>query len=130
MSDKIHELEEKIRELEEFNSRIIGAMSAMDGITQFQKDVLSAEEVSNVYGVASDRLKRITDFNFLSFFSINETMTFDLSYVEPESLRVAVQVEFDRQMEAGMLAWALNSDKSINAEALTGDFKGQAQLLI
>ncbi|MCH2206962.1 MAG: ATP-binding protein [Lentisphaerales bacterium] len=130
MSDEIYELEDKIRELEDFNSRIIGAMNAMDGITQFQKDVLAVEEISNVYEVASDRLKKITEFKFLSFFSINETMAFDLSYVEPESLRDEIQQEFDKQMKAGMLAWALNSDKSINATALTGDFKDGPQLLI
>ena len=130
MSANINELEQKIRELEAFNSRIIGAMSAMDGINRFQKDVLAVEEISKIYEVAADRLKKITSFNFLAFFSINESMTFDLSHIEPCSFREVVDSEFNKQMEAGMLAWALNSDKSINTKALTETLCSGPELLI
>ncbi|MCM8533958.1 MAG: ATP-binding protein [Lentisphaeraceae bacterium] len=130
MSDKIQKLEQKIVELEGLNSRILGAMASMDGITEFQKEVLAAEEIYNVFEIAADRLKKITEFEFLAFFSINESMTFDLSFIEPLELKEAVQEEFEKQLAAGMLAWALNSDKSVNTKAETDKFKSGAQLII
>ena len=41
-----------------------------------------------------------------------------------------IKAEFDKQMEAGMLAWALNSDKSINAKTLTETLISGPELLI
>jgi two-component system, sensor histidine kinase and response regulator len=130
MSKNIEELEKKVKELEEFNQRILGAMDSMDGISAFQKEVLAVDDIENVYTVASERLKKITEFEFLSFFSLNDAMSFDLSFIEPVELKEAVELEFSKQMEAGMLAWALNSDKSVSAVPETELFKSGAQLVI
>jgi signal transduction histidine kinase/DNA-binding response OmpR family regulator len=129
-SEEIAELKEKVKSLESLNNRMVEAMDTLASITDFQKDLQVAEEAQMVYETSCDQLKKITPFKFLAFFSINEEMNFELSYIEPANLREIVEKEFNSQLQAGILAWVLNSEKTIMVNPELEEFKCGAQLVM
>lgn len=124
-------LKEKIFELESLNKRMVEAMEAMVAISDYQRDVQSVESTEEIYKIASQKFTKITPLRFAAFFSINNEMNFELSYVQPNDVADHIKEEFNRQLQNGVLAWALNSERAVTVKAETEYMKaGSADLLI
>ena len=124
-------LKEKIFELEALNKRMVEAMESMVAISDYQRDVQSVESTEEIYKIASQKFAKITPLRFAAFFSINKEMNFELSYVQPKEISGYIKEEFDRQLQNGVLAWALNSERAVTVKAETEYVKaGSADLLI
>lgn len=119
MNSETKALHNKIAGLEKLNSHLVNAMDTMSSIADFQREVQATEQVDCVYQAACQRLNTITDFNFAAFFTLNDEMCFELSHIEPSSMRQAVEDEFEQQLQAGTLAWVLSGDRIVPVKALT-----------
>ncbi|MCM8542143.1 MAG: ATP-binding protein [Lentisphaeraceae bacterium] len=124
-------LKEKIFQLEALNKRMVEAMDAMVAISDYQRDIQAIDTVDEIYKIASQKFTKITPLRFAAFFSINEEMNFNLSYSEPANLEDHIQEEFSKQMQSGVLAWALNSERAVTVKPETEFIKaGNADLIV
>ena len=124
-------LKEKIFQLEALNKRMVEAMDAMVAISDYQRDIQAIDTVDEIYKIASQKFTKITPLRFAAFFSINEEMNFNLSYSEPANLEEHIQEEFSKQMQSGVLAWALNSERAVTVKPETEFIKaGNADLIV
>jgi len=130
MKKEIEELQSQIDKLEAVNTRLVDAMSTMASIADFQRDVQAVDKVDMVYEASCQRLSQITDFSIMSFFSLNKEMSFELSHCYPVDKRQMIINEFQQQVEAGTLAWALNVDRIVPVKALTSPINQGPEITI
>lgn len=124
-------LKEKIFQLEALNKRMVEAMDAMVAISDYQRDIQAIDSVDEIYNIASQKFTKITPLRFAAFFAINEEMSFTLSYNKPEDIGDQIQEEFNKQMQSGVLAWALNSERAVTVKPETEFMKaGNADLIV
>ncbi|MEM7416444.1 MAG: ATP-binding protein [Gemmatimonadota bacterium] len=82
--------------------------------TAFQSEHATGATPDTVFKAARSAVRRVADFGAMGIaFADEEGLEFDLSLVEPESLREAVQAELDWQVSEGTFGWALYQDRPV-----------------
>lgn len=89
-------------------------LGLLASLGELQHDAILAGDTPRILELCQEHLKRLMDFQVLSFFMVREDDSmFALTSVDPEIEKSRIDKEIEEQIENGSFAWAVNQNRPV-----------------
>ena len=118
--------EARVGYLEKLARSNLYELGVLASLGELQHEAILTGDTSQILKLCADHLKRLIDFEVLSFFSVqDDDSDFTLAEVDPKNEETRIKIEIEEQIENGSFAWAVNQNRPVVVKS-----KGYAKSLI